>query len=90
MLRSLTSLIEKLSESEPTADEESKQGDEKGLIAQAAHQLKDGLMKVMLQYVSALKAETQRRGNVSFLNPLQSYLRMHPSRSPNFTRRTMT
>ena len=32
MLRSLTSLIEKLSESEPMADEESKQGDEKGLI----------------------------------------------------------
>ena len=32
MLRSLTSLIEKLSEDEPMADEESKQGDEKGLI----------------------------------------------------------
>ena len=69
MLRSLTSLIEKLSESEPMADEESKQGDEKGLITQVANQLKDGFMKVMLQYVSALNAETQKRGIVSFFNP---------------------
>lgn len=66
MLRSLTSLIEKLSEDEPMADEESKQGDEKGLITQVANQLKDGFMKVMLQYVSALKAETQRRGMVFY------------------------
>ena len=32
MLRSLTSLIEKLSEGEPMADEESKQGGERTLI----------------------------------------------------------
>ena len=32
MLRSLTSLIEKLSEGEPITDEESKQGDERGLL----------------------------------------------------------
>ena len=69
MLRSLTSLIEKLSEGQPMADEESKQGDEKTLITLAANQLKDGFMKVMLQYISALKAETQRRGMISFLNP---------------------
>jgi hypothetical protein len=37
MLRSLTSLIEKLSEGEPMADEESKQGDEKTLITLAAN-----------------------------------------------------
>jgi hypothetical protein len=32
MLRSLTSLIEKLSEGEPITDEESKQGDERSLL----------------------------------------------------------
>jgi hypothetical protein len=32
MLRSLISLIEKLSEGEPITDEESKQGDERGLL----------------------------------------------------------
>ena len=69
MLRSLTSLIEKLSEGESITDEESKQGDERGLLTQAANQLKDGFKNVMLQYVSALKAETKRRGKASFHNP---------------------
>ena len=72
MLRSLSSLIEKLSATttESMADEESKQGDERGLITLAANQLKDCLMKVMLHYVSALKAETQRRGRVLSPNTL--------------------
>lgn len=69
MLRSLTSLIEKLSEGESITNEESKQEDERGMLTQAANQLKDGFKNVMLQYVSALKAETKRRGKASFLNP---------------------